>query len=74
MIPQYYSIKDLANIYRTSSDLWRKKIANGEIKAVRIGRIIRIPESEVNKVVKDVESISDVVEKILLDKPEITHL
>ena len=64
-LEQHYSIKDLAIIFRTSTDFWRKRISNGEIKAVKLGRIVRIPEEEVRKFLKSIETISDLVDKIL---------
>jgi len=73
-LDQYYSLRTLAETFQTSTDFWRKRVASGEIKAVRLGRIIRIPEEEVLKVVIHLESIGDIVDKILLDKPDFTHL
>ena len=73
-LEQHYSIGDLSKIYRTSKDFWRKRVSNGEIKAIKLGRIIRIPEEEVLKVVTHLNSIGDIVDKILVDNSEFTDL
>ena len=62
---QHYSIRDLSVLFHTSPDFWRKRVSNGEIKAVKLGRIVRIPEEEVRKFLKSIETISDLVDKIL---------
>ena len=62
---QHYSIKDLAVLFDTSPDFWRKRVSNGDIKAIKLGRIIRIPEEEVQKFLKTIETMSDLVDKIL---------
>ena len=74
MLEQFYSIQNLADIFQTSTDFWRKRITTGEIKAIKLGRIIRIPEKEVLKVVTHLDSIADLVDKILVDKPDLTNL
>ena len=74
MLEQFYSIQNLADTFQTSTDFWRKRVANGEIKAVRLGRIIRIPEEEVMKVIIHLESIGDIVDKILVDNSDFTDL
>lgn len=71
---QHYSIKKLSILFQTSTDFWRKRVASGEIKAIKLGRIVRIPEGEVFKVITHLESLDDIVEKILVDNPEFTHL
>ena len=64
-IERHYSIATLAKLFDLSSDFWRKRITSGEVKAVRLGGAIRVPESEVRKIVQNVRSISDVIEQIL---------
>lgn len=62
---QHYSIRDLAALFHTSTDFWRKRVSNGDIKAIKLGRIVRIPEEEVRKFLKTIETMSDLVDKIL---------
>jgi len=64
-IERYYSINSLARIFDNSKDFWRKKVALGEIKAVKVGRSVRIPQKEVDKIVKVLRTENDVVEEIL---------
>ena len=64
-IERHYSIATLAKLFDLSADFWRKKIRMGEVKAVRLGVAIRITESEIRKIVKSVNTISDTVEEIL---------
>ena len=64
-LQRHYSIATLANLFDLSADFWRKKIKSGEIRAVRLGGAIRVPESEIRKFTQNVRSISDVVEEIL---------
>ena len=64
-LQRHYSIATLSKLFDLSADFWRKKIRMGEVKAVRLGVAIRIPESEIRKIVKSVNTISDTVEEIL---------
>ncbi len=64
-IERHYSIKTLARIFDTSKDFWRKKVALGEIKAVKVGRSVRIPEKEVLKLVHSLWTMNDFIEEIL---------
>ena len=64
-IERYYSINSLARIFDNSKDFWRKKIALGEIQAVKVGRSVRIPEKEVLKLVHSLWTMNDFVEEIL---------
>ncbi|MCH7820059.1 MAG: helix-turn-helix domain-containing protein [Candidatus Marinimicrobia bacterium] len=64
-LQRHYSIATLAKLFDLSADFWRKKIKSGEIKAVRLGTAVRIPEGEVRKLAQNIRSISDTVEEIL---------
>ena len=64
-IERHYSIATLAKLFDMSCDFWRKRITSGEVRAVKVGRVVRISESEVRKIVKSVSTISDTVEEIL---------
>ena len=64
-IERYYSINSLARIFDNSEDFWRKKVALGEIKAVKVGRSVRIPEKEVLKLVHSLWTMNDFIEEIL---------
>jgi len=54
LFERHYKVKELAEMFSTDESFWRKRIANGEIKAIKIGRCVRIPESEVLKVMKEI--------------------
>ncbi len=62
---EYYSINTLAKRYDMSKDFWRKRISSGEVKAVKLGRSVRIPKEEVDKIVKVLRTENDIVEEIL---------
>ena len=51
---QYLSITQVANLLRISRQAVHKKIKKGEIKAIKIGRILGIPREEVKKIVGDI--------------------
>ena len=51
---KHYSVKGLSEMYSTHESFWRKRIARGEIKAIKIGRCTRIPESEVINVIQEI--------------------
>ena len=64
-LERHYSIATLANLFDLSADFWRKKIKSGEIKAIKLGTAVRIPEGEIRKLAQNVRSISDTVEELL---------
>ena len=51
---KHYSVKELSEMFSTDESFWRKRITNGTIKAIKIGRCVRIPESEVLKVMEEI--------------------
>ena len=51
---KHYSVKELSEMYSTHESFWRKRIARGEIKAIKIGRCTRIPESEVLRAIQEI--------------------
>jgi len=64
-LQRHYSIATLAKLFDLSADFWRKKIKSGEIKAIKLGTAIRIPEGEVRKLAQNIQSISGIVDEIL---------
>ena len=64
-IDRHYYVSTIAKLFDMSCDFWRKRIKNGEIRAVKVGKSVRIAESEVRKVVQSITTLSDVVEEIL---------
>ena len=54
MFERHYKVKELAELFSTDESFWRKRIAHGEIKAVKIGRCVRIPESQVLQVIQKI--------------------
>ena len=64
-LERHYSIQTLAKLFDLSVDFWRKRIKTGEVRAVRLGGAVRIPEREVRKVVQSITTLSDAVEEIL---------
>jgi len=64
-LQRHYSIATLAKLFDLSADFWRKKIKSGEIKAIKLGAAIRIPEGEVRKLAQNIQSISGTVDEIL---------
>ena len=64
-IERHYSVNRLARLFDLSPDFWRKKVASGEISAVKVGRSLRVPESEVRRVIKQLKTVASFVEEIL---------
>ena len=64
-IERHYSISTLAEKFDTSKDFWRKRIASGEVKAIKLGRAVRVPEKEVLKVVRSMKTVNLLVEEII---------
>ena len=50
----YYSLRELAEKYKTSVDFWRKNIKRNKISKTKVGSLVRIKESEVEKIVRDI--------------------
>ena len=50
---KYYSPNDLAEKFNIKSDTVRKWINQGKLKAIKLGDIWRIPESALDKFIKE---------------------
>jgi len=50
MQPDYFTIPDLAARWKLSTPTIRRKIKSGELAIVRMGRVIRIERSEVERI------------------------
>ena len=61
-IERHYSPTTLAKLFDLSSDFWRKRIRSGEIKAIRLGGAVRIPEREVRRLMEAIETETDIIE------------
>ena len=73
-LEKHYSVNELAALFGTSADFWRKLVSRGDVKAVRLGRCIRIPESEVHRIMSPVQSVSEFVNDLLVSDFERAHL
>lgn len=49
-VPEYYTTKEVADKFRVSMQAIRNMIDSGRLKAVKIGRAYRIPESEIQRI------------------------
>jgi excisionase family DNA binding protein len=49
MSEKFYTRKELASLLKLSLPSIDKQLKNGEIKHVRIGKCIRIPENEIER-------------------------
>lgn len=49
---QAYSIRSIALLTETSEKLIRDQIERGKIRAVRIGRCVRVPRSELERLLR----------------------
>ncbi len=47
--PECFSIEETAARLNVSAKLIRAMIKRGELRAIRLGRILRIPESEIQR-------------------------
>lgn len=63
MFEMHYKVKDLAELFSTDESFWRKRIARGEIKAIKVGRCTRIPESEVLKTIQGISNDNKLAEE-----------
>lgn len=45
----YYTVKEISDLFRVSSNTIRRQIAHGTIQAVRVGDSMRVPASEVER-------------------------
>lgn len=50
--PKAVSIIDASKIVGVSTDTIRRRISDGTLKAFRVGRVIRIPVSELDKLMR----------------------
>jgi excisionase family DNA binding protein len=48
-VEKLYPLKEISEVTRTSVPYWRKAIARKELRAVRIGRAVRVAESELSR-------------------------
>lgn len=56
---EYYTTKEVADMFRVSMQAIRNMIDRHEIKAVRIGRSYRIPVSEIERITTPKEFADD---------------
>ena len=56
MFEKHFRVKELAEMFSTDESFWRKRIVNGDIKAIKIGRCVRIPESQVLRVIQEIQN------------------
>ena len=63
MFEKHFRVKELAEIFSTDESFWRKRISSGKIKAVKIGRSVRIPESEVLRAIQEIQNDSNTAEE-----------
>lgn len=53
MTEQLYTTKELAQRLRLSDQTIRRWVTQGKLKAIKAGRNLRIPESEVKRMLED---------------------
>jgi excisionase family DNA binding protein len=53
MNEKYYTIKESAEKSRLSVSWWRQKISNKEVRYLKIGRRVFVPESTLEKMFSD---------------------
>lgn len=55
---EVYTVREVANILKVSTKTVRDWIRKGRLKAVRIGRILRVPEDELRRLLFESEQPS----------------
>lgn len=50
---EYFTLEELAKLFKTSQDFWRKNIRLGNIRAKKLGRLIRITKSDVEEFIQE---------------------
>lgn len=58
VVHQYLTIPDVARTWQTSPDTVRRAISRGELRAIRVGRLIRIRPEDLAKAGKPVTRVS----------------
>ena len=64
-LEKYLSVKSAAELLDCSEEFFRKRILNREIGFAKIGRLIRIPYSEILKMMDYFETVDDTVKRLL---------
>lgn len=55
----YYTITEVAKLFRVSQNTIRRQVMSGEIQAIRCGHSWRVPASELEKMQKNLVVTSD---------------
>ncbi|HCK98563.1 MAG TPA: hypothetical protein DHW42_00450 [Candidatus Marinimicrobia bacterium] len=67
VIDRYYSVATVSKIYDLSEDCIRKWIKEGKIKPIKIGRAVRIPKEELEKIILPYRDYNTNVNLVLSD-------
>ncbi len=62
---RFYSVVSAAKLCDCSQQFFRNKIRDREIAYVKIGYMVRIPESELKRIIIQYDITSDVYEKLI---------
>ena len=58
-LEKYLSVKSAAGLFDCSEEFFRKRIFKREVGFTKIGGLIRIPYSEIGKIIKHYESFDE---------------
>jgi len=64
-LEHHLSIESAAQLYDCSEQFFRKLIRDRKIGFIRIGRLVRIPHSEIIKVSNSIPSLSDDLKSLM---------
>jgi excisionase family DNA binding protein len=54
-LEKLYPLKEISEATSTSIPYWRKAIARKQLRVVRIGRAVRVSESELSRFLREVQ-------------------
>ena len=67
-VEKYFSVETCARLCDLSIEFFRKRIRKKEIGFVKIGGAVRIPASELIKIIRQYPNYCDEIEQLLLNK------
>ena len=66
-LQKYFSVETCAKLCDMSAEFFRKKIRQREIGFVKIGKSVRIPSTELKKIIEEYPRLEDEVHSILVE-------
>ena len=68
-IERYYSIESAAELFDCSQQFFRNLVRDRKIGFVKVGRLVRIPDSELLKIIEFTPASSDELQILVINQP-----